>query len=55
VKSAWVVRTAPRSSPTTRRPAAASSLAMMLPAQPMPMTTASTGFSRAAVIARRLL
>src|SRR5207302_8563852 len=35
----------PRSSPTTCRPASASSLARMEPLKPTPTTTASTGFS----------
>src|ERR1700733_2435167 len=41
VKRAW-----PRSNPTTRNPAAANSLATMLPTMPIPMTTASTSFRR---------
>src|SRR5258707_13403796 len=40
------VRSSPRSSPTTVRPALVSSRAMMLPVQPMPTMTASTSFKR---------
>src|SRR5438874_10228463 len=44
-KSGSVSRQRPRSSPTTCRPASASSLARMEPLKPTPTTTASTGFS----------
>src|SRR6266480_4458546 len=44
-KSAFGVRLAPRSRPTTVSPALVSSRAMMLPVQPMPTSTASTCFS----------
>src|SRR5271154_1038284 len=39
------LRSWPRSSPTTLRPALANSRAMMLPVQPMPTSTASTSFN----------
>src|SRR5262245_38695337 len=45
------VRSDPRSSPTTVRPALVSSRAMMLPVQPMPTMTASTSFNRVAMSA----
>src|SRR5262249_20666531 len=45
------VRSPPRSSPTTVRPALVSSRARMLPVQPMPTITASTSFNRVAMSA----
>src|SRR5215471_13814192 len=45
-KSSLGLRSGPRSSPTTCRPALVSSRAMMLPVQPMPTMTASTSFKR---------
>src|SRR4051794_13096475 len=50
-KSGSVSRQRPRSSPTTRKPASASSFARMEPARPTPTTTASTGFSLVAMSA----
>src|SRR5262249_27993679 len=51
VKCSPGVRSPPRSSPTTVKPALVSSRAMMLPVQPMPTMTASTSFNRVAMSA----
>jgi hypothetical protein len=48
-KSGTVSRSTPRSSPTTLRPAAASSFARMEPVMPTPIVTASTGRNRSAM------
>src|SRR4051812_2780350 len=48
-KSGSVSRQRPRSRPTTRSPASASSLARIVPVNPTPTITASTGFSRLAM------
>src|ERR671930_1535006 len=48
-KSGTVSRPAPRSSPTTLRPAAGNSFARMEPVMPTPIVTASTGRNRSAM------
>src|SRR5215469_6630354 len=50
-KSSAAVRSCPRSSPTTLRPALVSSRARMAPVQPIPTMTASTSLSLVAMAA----
>src|SRR5258705_10540660 len=47
------MRSGPRSSPTTVRPALVNSRARIVPVQPMPTMTASTSFKRVAIAPSR--
>src|SRR6266566_7105535 len=51
VKSSATLRSAPRSSPTTLRPAFVNSRARIAPEKPMPITIASMSFNRVAIAA----